>query len=480
VIANLKPYAEYKESGSKWLSAVPVTWEVRNLRTLISKRAERDRADLPLLSVAREKGVFVRSLTDADENHNVIPEDLSNYKVARAGNLVINKMKAWQGSMGIAPCDGIVSPAYFVFDFRIANHAFGQQLLRSKPYVAHFGQASDGVRVGQWDLSIPGMRQIPVLVPPPTEQAAIVRFLDWANGRLERAIRAKRKVIALLNEQKQAIIHRAVTRGLDPSVPLKPSGIPWLGDIPEHWDVMPLKGVCSIQSGITLGKDYAGKALREYPYLRVANVQAGHVDLSVLKTIRVTKTEADRCLLQAGDVLMTEGGDLDKLGRGGVWNGQVSPCLHQNHVFAVRPNQSRLEPQFLSAMLGTGFARAYFQSTAKQTTNLAATNKTKLGMFRVLLPGVGEQQRILAMLDEELRPVDITISRLGHEISLLREYRTRLVADVVTGKLDVRVAAARLPDALAESSGDEMNAEPDEFDIDGDTEVGDTGAVEEA
>ena len=133
MIEELKPYAEYKESGSKWLGAVPAEWEVRHLRTLISKRAERDRPDLPLLSVAREKGVFVRSMTDADENHNVIPEDLTNYKVARAGNLVINKMKAWQGSMGIAPCDGIVSPAYFVFDFRIANQAFGQRLLRSKP-----------------------------------------------------------------------------------------------------------------------------------------------------------------------------------------------------------------------------------------------------------------------------------------------------------------------------------------------------------
>src|SRR5207245_1812620 len=116
---------------------------------------------------------------------------LSNYKVARAGNLVINKMKAWQGSMGLSPCDGIVSPAYFVFDFGIANPAFGQALLRSKPYVAHFAQASDGVRVGQWDLTNPGMRQIPVLAPTPPEQAAIVRFLDWANGRLERAIRSK-------------------------------------------------------------------------------------------------------------------------------------------------------------------------------------------------------------------------------------------------------------------------------------------------
>lgn len=151
--------------------------------------------------------------------------------------------------MGIAPCDGIVSPAYFVFDFAITNRAFGQALLRSKPYVAHFGHASDGVRVGQWDLTIPGMRQIPVLVPPPAEQAGIVRFLDWANGRLERAIRAKRKVIALLNEQKQAIIHRVVTRGLDPFVSLKPSGIPWLGDIPQHWELRRFKFLATISSG---------------------------------------------------------------------------------------------------------------------------------------------------------------------------------------------------------------------------------------
>jgi len=156
-------------------------------------------------------------------------------------------MKAWQGSMGIAPCDGIVSPAYFVYDFNISNRSFGQALLRSKPYVSHFAQASDGVRIGQWDLTIAFMRQIPVLVPHEEEQAAIVRFLTWANNRLERAIKAKQKQITLLDEQKQAIIHRAVTRGLDPSVPLKPSGIPWLGEIPAHWMVRRLRQIVFVK-----------------------------------------------------------------------------------------------------------------------------------------------------------------------------------------------------------------------------------------
>jgi type I restriction enzyme S subunit len=272
-------------------------------------------------------------------------------------------------------------------------------------------------------------------------------------------------VIALLNEQKQAIIHRAVTRGLDPSVPLKPSGIPWLGDIPQHWEVRPLKAVCQIQSGTTLGKDYSGQQTHEFPYLRVANVQAGYVNLSLVKKIRVTMSEAQRCFLEKGDVLMTEGGDPDKLGRGCVWEAQVSPCLHQNHIFAVRPDQLRLEPQFLAAMMGTSYARAYFQSTAKQTTNLASTNKTKIGQLKVLLPTVDEQRKILLALIDETRPVNTAISRLEREIGLLREYRTRLVADVVTGKLDVREAAARLPEETDKSGDSDVSDVSDRLDV---------------
>jgi type I restriction enzyme S subunit len=307
MIADLKPYAEYKESGSRWLSTVPSHWGVQKLRTLIRSRNERNHPDLPLLSVAREKGVFVRSLTNADENHNVIPEDLTNYKVARSGCLVINKMKAWQGSMGIAPVDSIVSPAYYVYDLDISNRLFGQALLRSKPYVAHFGQASDGVRVGQWDLTISGMREIPVLIPPPAEQAAIVRFLDWANGRLERAIRAKRKVIALLNEQKQAIIHRAVSRGLDPSVPLKPSGIPWLGDIPANWDSRRVKHAARILRGKFTHRPRNDPSLYDgpYPFIQTGAVAQAEKFVTSFKQTLNEKGLAVSKLFPSGTLVMT-------------------------------------------------------------------------------------------------------------------------------------------------------------------------------
>ncbi len=471
MIPNLKPYAEYKESGLPWLGRVPGHWSVRRIKTVLREtdRRSEDGAGT-LLSLTRVRGLIPhRDMTD--KMHSA--KTLAGYKCYRAGQLVMNRMQAWSGMFGACEIDGLVSPDYAVFDV-LGGHAIKLVLerLKTPDLVGQFALESKGIGSGFNRLYTDRFGPIPISLPPPDEQAAIVRFLDWANGRLERAIRAKRKVIALLNEQKQAIIHRAVTRGLDPTVPIKPSGIPWLGDIPQHWELRPLKSVCKIQSGITLGKDYAGQAINEYPYLRVANVQAGHVNLAVVKMIRVTKAEALRCMLQKGDVLMTEGGDPDKLGRGCVWDSQVKPCLHQNHVFAVRPNQSQLEPHFLSALMTTRYARAYFESTAKQTTNLASTNKTKIGQFQVLLPKVGEQKIILTAINDETLPLNTAISRLEREIELLREYRTRLVADVVTGKLDVRAAAAQLPDESPSPTTEE------DADIDTDAEPEDEEAAE--
>jgi len=458
MIEGLKPYAEYKESGSKWLGAVPAKWEVRNLRTLLSKRAERDRPDLPLLSVAREKGVFVRSMTDADENHNVIPEDLTNYKVARAGNLVINKMKAWQGSMGIAPCDGIVSPAYFVFDFRIANHAFGQRLLRSKPYVAHFAQASDGVRIGQWDLSIPGMRQIPVLVPSEDEQAAIVRFLDHANRKIDGFIRAKRKLIGLLNEQKQAIIHRAVTRGLHPDVPLKPSGIPWLGDIPKHWNTMRLKNACKIRGGFAFKTEWF--RADGVPVIRMSNLRRGTLDIT--DAVRISENDVVAGFeLKAGDILYGLSGSVGatgSLGNFAVVSSRDLPAQLNQRVARFRPDGRVLSVRFLVFLIQTSI---FYDQVLADTTGTAQFNVSTndVGKVTFSLPSVTEQTAICDWLDGALAKPNELIARTEREIALMQEYRTRLTADLVTGKLDVREAAAKLPSTVEDGNTEEARNE---------------------
>ena len=467
MIDELKPYPEYKDSGSRWLAKVPLHWGVHNLRTLIRSRNERNRADLPLLSVAREKGVFARSLTDANENHNVIPEDLSNYKVARTGNLVINKMKAWQGSMGIAPCDGIVSPAYYVYDLAIANRTFGQTLFRSKPYVAHFGQASDGVRVGQWDLSIAGMRQIPVLVPPPEEQAAIVRFLDHATRRLDMAICAKRKTIALLDEQKQAIIHRAVTRGLDPDVKLKDSGIPWLGQIPAHWEVLPLKRCAAVISKGTTPSTEGKEMLEEGPirFIKAENISGGViVDKPRVFIDNETHNILKRSQLRKSDVLFVIAGAT--LGKIAIVGENHLPANTNQAVSFIRPNR-RVTPEFLTNWLQSSRIKEQIWLNAVQSAqpNLSMGS---LGGFPVPLPPISEQAIVVERLDAELRLPNAAITQAGREITLLREYRIRLIADVVTGKLDVREAAARLPEDVPddapvleslEETGDELAEE---------------------
>ena len=236
----------------------------------------------------------------------------------------------------------------------------------------------------------------------------------------------------------------------------------WLGDVPEHWTMARLKDAATVQTGLTLGKSYIGMATQSRPYLRVANVQVGRVDLRHVKHIEVPAMEANGATLRPGDVLMTEGGDIDKLGRGCIWSDEIPGCLHQNHVFAVRCRRGILIPEFLVGLMASRHGRAYFQLTAKQTTNLASTNSSTLRAFPVILPPVEEQQTILEDISRRTTGLNATRARAESEISLLREYRTRLIADVVTGKLDVREAAARLPAESEESESLQEGGAPTE------------------
>ena len=363
---------------------------------------------------------------------------------------------------GFAATRGIITSAYMNLSAqRGITPQYGYSLLHTYDLLKVFYGLGSGLRQ---NLDWSDFKYLPCLIPSPPEQSAIIRYLGYMDRRIRKYIRAKQKLIALLNEQKQAIINRAVTRGLDPNVKLKPSGVPWLGDVPEHWEFARLKDAATVQTGLTLGKNYKDVATESRPYLRVANVQEGRIDLRHVKHVEVPATEAVGTTLRAGDVLMTEGGDIDKLGRGCVWHDEIPGCLHQNHIFAVRCRQYLLVPEFLVGLMASLHGRAYFQLTAKQTTNLASTNSSTLRAFPILLPPVVEQQGILAQIAERTNGVDAAIAQAATELSLIREYRTRLVADVVTGKLDVREAAAKLPEEAEEVEEPELPVDegPDE------------------
>lgn len=402
-------------------------WSVRSLRSILRSRSERNRPELPLLTVARERGVFVRSVDDA--NHNSIPDDLSNYKVARAGDLVINKMKAWQGSLGLAPLDGIVSPAYFVFHADFAVPQFGEYLLRSKPYVAKFGAASDGVRIGQWDLNIPRMRSIEVYLPPADEQTAIVKYLAHANARIDKAIDAKRRLISLLDEQKCALATDVLSAGGR----WKPVGL--RGD--RHADLVVPPGMKVLRTGrfcrISTGLDDSGNAQDEgaYPFF----VRGREI-------LRSNDYQFDtEAVLTPGD------------GQGGV--GKVFHYFkgrfqaHQRvYVFH---DFDAVDVKYFYWYLST-FFRPYALSQSS-TVTMESLRRPVLASFPVLIPSGTDQAYLVEKIESAVALADRQIAVAVREIELLREFRARLTADVVTGQVDVRAISAALPEA------------PDSFDI---------------
>jgi len=461
---ELRPYSAYKNPGVPWLGEVPEHWDLERGKWLFCKMDRLVSQTDEVVTCFRDGVVTLR------KNRRVrgFTESLKEigYQGIRRGDLVIHAMDAFAGAIGVSDSDGKGTPVYSVCEpSSDANSSYYAYTVREMARSQWILALAKGIRERSTDFRFDDFASQELPLPPLSEQAAIVRFLDHADRRIRRYIRAKQKLITLLEEQKQAIIHRAVTRGLDPNVRLKPSGVEWLGDVPEHWTIARLKDAAVVQTGLTLGKNYKGVKTESRPYLRVANVQVGRVDLKHVKHLDVPSNEANGATLRAGDVLMTEGGDIDKLGRGCVWRDEIPGCLHQNHVFAVRCRKDVLSPEFLAGLMASQHGRSYFQLTAKQTTNLASTNSTTLRAFPVFLPPLPEQQTILNEIARKTAGLVVAISRAEHEIDLLREYRTRLIADVVTGKLDVRATVARLPDETDELEpldGAEALAEADE------------------
>ncbi|MFD9441015.1 hypothetical protein ACFWBR_24210 [Streptomyces sp. NPDC060006] len=380
--------------------------------------------DLPLMSVSQTKGVVRRSeLTDAPQR----AESLDAYKVCRKGDIVFNKMKIRSGAMGVAHEDGLVTYHYEVMrprkgmDPRYIVHLMKSSWFTSELIARERGISAGGEHGGIRTTEVPFtvLRTIDVLLPEIDEQRAIAGYLDRETSRIDTLIEEQQRLIEMLRERRAAVIASTLAK---------------LSDTMTR-----LKYVSTIQTGVTLS-GAGDSADAEWPYLRVANVQVGYVDLGMIKTVRIPSERAVRSMLQRGDVLMTEGGDIDKLGRGAIWHGDLPNMLHQNHIFAVRPNES-LDSEFLVYWLDGPVARAYFRTTAKQTTNLAATNKWTVGNLPIALPPIEDQRGAVAALDEQTAAIGSLIAETERFIELARERRAALITAAVTGQIDVREAA---------------------------------------
>lgn len=446
-----------------WFGQPPAHWTVAPNRAVFREVGPRGFSEEPMLSVTIQGGVIEQSALLKDSSKKDQSNlDRSAYRLVEPGDLAYNKMRAWQGALGVSSHRGIVSPAYVIMRPRFDVDAnYYHYLFRTPAFAKEAERWSYGITSDQWSLRAEDFKQIYTLVPPLDEQRAIARFLDRKSRRIARFIHARQRMIALLNEQKQAIIHQAVTRGLDPDVPLKPSGIDWLGDIPAHWSRLPLSRVTLARCDGPFG---SGLKSSHYTESGVRVVRLQNIDTASYRhssdafiSLAHYQTLGDHDVY-VGDLLIAGLGDeRHPCGRACVAPEGIEPAMVKADCFRFRPDRSKIDSEFAALQLSaTAQAMSSVMSTGATRERVNLQNMASRPMA---LPSLQEQRWIVEHVAAAQAGFDEARLKQDREIELLREYRTRLIADVVTGKLDIR------------DHPDSAEVAPDDLD---DTEVLDT------
>ena len=455
MIDDLRPYGEMKPSGLPWLGDVPAHWEILRSGSVFREVSQTGFPDLELLSIKSGVGIVRQSSTGRKVRAS---EDRSQYKRIAPGWLGYNLMNAFFGGIGMSQHEGILSPAYAVAQPKFEIHPrFFQYLYHSPLYLTQFNRESYGIMYERNRLYFDRFRQIETLVPPLDEQRLIVRFLDWHGGQVARLVRAKKALIGLLNEQKQAIIHRAVTRGLDANAKLKPSGIPWLGDVPDGWEVKRLK---------VLAKNKIIQTRFRKPgeiYVALEHIESWSGRL--IRRDYDTQFDSQVKSFVADDILFGKLrpylAKVTRLDVGGICVGEI---------LVLRANDSVIDPAFLECRMRTiDFIELVNSSTFG--AKMPRADWDFIGNVRVAFPtSLIEQQAIVGYLESATHELSAVITGVMDEIALIQEFRTRMIADVVTGKLDVRALAASLPETAAQEATLDQSDDEDMDDLQDDLE----------
>jgi type I restriction enzyme S subunit len=438
---ELRPYPGYKESNLLWLGAVPEHWDVRRNGRLFAQRNETGFGSLPILEVSLKTGVRVRDMENMKRKQ--VMNDREKYKRAAKGDIAYNMMRMWQGALGAAPVDGLVSPAYVVArPYSGTETRYFSYLFRTTAYMAEVDGYSRGIVKDRNRLYWQDFKQMPSCYPPPDEQAAIADYLD-ANAILVRKfIRNRRRLIEVLDEQKQAIINQAVTKGIATDASLKRSGVDWLGDVPTHWEVRRLRSCVEGTLAGLWGDDPVEKNKSDHVIcVRVADFDMISLGISEKKlTVRAIPATARRLrLLMHGDLVMEKsgGGDAQPVGRVVAFT-LDKPAITSNFITRIRPNSNVVRSRFLLFVLTLLQARRRNVPSIKQTTGIQNLDERDYFSNNMGVPPLYEQDAIIAWIDDRLVALRRAQEHAQQEINLIREYRERIVADVVTGKLDVR------------------------------------------
>jgi len=454
MIAELKPYPTMKHSGVEWLGEVPEHWEQVPGRSCFSEKKVPNAGMVETAVLSLSYGRIV--IKPEEKLTGLVPESFETYQVVDPGDIICRPTDLQNDHtslrFGISNNRGIITSAYMCLETQeqLARR-FGYSLLHTYDLKKVFYGLGSGLRQ---NLSWNDFKYLPCVIPPLPEQEAIVRFIDYVDRRIRRYIRAKRKLIKLLEEQKQAIIHQAVTGQIDvrtgkPYPAYKPSGIEWLGQVPGHWDVR------SLTRSVVERADYRGatpeKVESGVVLVTAKNIRKGWIDYDVSREYVAEDRYSEimrRGLPKLGDLLLTMEAPL----------GHAALVDDERVAFAQRVVRFRMTPElFWPRFVLLAALSQYIQDQllSRGTGSTALGIKSsKLPQVRLLQPPMEEQSAVLLHIDNTTGPLDITISSTNREIELLNEYRTRLIADVVTGKLDVREADASLPDDTDETELD--------------------------
>ncbi|EAL4138294.1 restriction endonuclease subunit S [Campylobacter upsaliensis] len=422
----------YKPSGIEWLGEIPQSWENVSIRSCFTESNQRCNTDsYPLLSVTIANGIIYQD--NIENKKDISNDDKSNYKIVPLNAVAYNKMRMWQGAVGVNTLTtGIVSPAYIV---AIPNEKilpnFVSYLFKSKIMIGEFDKNSYGLCLDMNNLRYDDFRNIKIPLPPLQEQKEIAEFLDSKCEKIQNYIDKKQKLITLLQEKKQALINEVVTKGLNPNIESKNSGIEYLGLIPHHWEVKKLKYVGKVVLGKMLCNEHQ-KGYSHCYYLKSKNLQWLNVEVSQIEKMWFSEYEKSLYRIKKDDLLVSEGGEV---GKTCIWNNELAECYIQNSVHKITLNKFNNAKFFLYLFFTYG-KLGVFDSVVSRVS-IAHLVLEKLVNVDMVVPPLQEQKQIANFLDEKCEKINSAIEKTKKQIELVKEYKNTLINEAVCGRINL-------------------------------------------
>src|SRR3989338_389861 len=432
----VKVYPKYKDSGAPWFGEVPSHWQTLRLGSVLRERKETNKANdvTKILSVMKDIGVI--PYEEKGRVGNKCSEDITRYKIVRPGDIVANCMNIIIGSVGLSKYTGCLSPVYYVLTPRSQedDSRFFDYVFKIKSFQLSLVRLGNGILAHRMRIPMELLKCETVPKPPAEEQRVIVEYLGSFNKIFRRYIREKQKTIKLLNEQKQAVINRAITKGINPNVRLKSSGFGWMGDAPKHWEVRRLKNF--LLEPLKYGANEAAELTDRTPprYIRITDIDKnGNLVDSSFRSLPIDIAEP--YLLQEGDILLARSGAT--VGKSFLYFNSYGSSAYAGYLIRARINPNIVSFAFFYNYLQSS---AYWTWVSLMTIQATIQNVSaeKYGCLPVPVPPCQEQELILKKIANDCRPFDELICASHKDIEFMREYRIRLISDVVTGKIDVR------------------------------------------